>query len=173
MVHLYTGDGKGKTTAAIGLSMRMAGTGKAVLFAQFLKGSRTSELETLRLIPNIHVFRNPKDLGFLFQMSDEDKRLICKWHNQTLRALLSFIEKEENTGLVVLDEVTYAAKGGHLDQGLLDEVFSACQEQGIELVLTGQDPPREMWEMADYITEMKKIRHPFDKGIKARKGVEF
>lgn len=83
-LHIYCGDGKGKTTASLGLAMRAAGAGMKVCFVQFMKGGETAELDTLRLIPNISVHRCDKEYSFLWNMSDEDKSEITVRHNELL-----------------------------------------------------------------------------------------
>lgn len=170
MIHLYTGDGKGKTTAALGLALRAAGGGMPVIFAQFMKGSQdTGELHSLAGLENIRVMRCTHDFGFYACMSEEDKQRITKMHDQILDSILEEID-QGRCFLVVLDEITYPVKWKLLDMDKLQRILS-CRE--IELVCTGRDAADFLWNAADYITKMCCVRHPFEKGIAARKGVEY
>ena len=167
MVHIYCGDGKGKTTAAIGLAVRMAGYGKKVMFVQFMKGSYTGELEMLIARRNIKVMRCDRHYGFFRSMTDDDKEDIFQYHNANLR----YVEwNMTDYDMLVLDEVFSAYNHDLLDRELLRDIIDNYKG---ELVLTGRDPQEWFTERADYITEMKKIKHPYDKGIKAREGIEF
>jgi len=171
MIHVYHGDGKGKTTAAIGLSIRAAGCGKRVVFAQFLKGGDSSELAILLQIKNIEVCRNEKDFGFLFQMSEEEKAKVKIMHNQTLCHVIELV-KEKKVDMVVLDEITYPYEDKLLDCNLLEH-FIETLSTDVELVLTGRNPSNFFLDKADYITNMTCVRHPFEKNQPARKGIEF
>ena len=101
MVHIYCGDGKGKTTAALGLALRAAGSGMRVHFVQFLKGSETSELASLSRIPEITVLRCDRNYGFTFRMTDADKAALTACHNTMLQTVQ---ERLPETDLLVLDE---------------------------------------------------------------------
>lgn len=171
MIHVYCGDGKGKTTAAIGISIRAAGAGKQVVFAQFMKGRDTSELAILHQLDNIEVLRNAKDYGFLFQMSPEDKEAVRKMHEDTLSKVIERVE-EGQAQLVVLDEITYPYNEGLIDCERLEQFIKGLGSE-VELVLTGRNPAPFFWEQADYITEMDCIRHPYQKGQEARIGIEY
>lgn len=171
LTHLYHGDGKGKTTAAIGLAVRAAGAGKRVVFAQFLKGNDTSELRSFEKIENIAVIRNTKDFGFFFQMSDSEKQEIRKMHTDNLKIIIGIIKNGE-CDVLILDEITYPYNWNIIDKQLLEELITTKPYE-MELVLTGRDPADYLVEHSDYITEMKCIRHPFEKKIAARKGIEF
>ena len=169
MVHLYTGDGKGKTTAAIGLAMRAAGRGRAVTFAQFMKGSDTGELHSLARIPLIRICRSPREFGFYASMTDEDKAALTEIHNHMLAELLA-AARSGDTRLIVLDEITYPVNWGLLDVERLKELMTY---RDVELALTGRDPADFLRESADYITEMRCVRHPYERGVKAREGIEY
>jgi len=151
MIHIYTGKGKGKTTASIGLAIRMLGAGKKVLFIQFFKDGRSSESKIFKK------FKRFKYLNFQFP------------EKNVFKYLKKLIEKN-NYDLVVLDEVLI---------GLQWKVFSLKDiieilDDKREWVLTGRKGNlRNIYKIADYITEMKEVRHPYKKGIKARKGVEY
>lgn len=168
LVHLYCGDGKGKTTAAMGLAMRAAGHGLRVLIVQFLKSTPTGELEILKLLPQVKVLRSSEQLGFTFRMNEEQKRRAAVIQQQLFAGAK---EQMRDTDLLILDEVMAAINAGMLQTervaGLLRE-----RHAGLEVVLTGRNPPPELIELADYISEIKKVKHPFDKGIAARDGIE-
>ena len=147
LIHCYTGDGKGKTTAALGQLIRMNGWGEKTVFCQFMKGNDTGELHSLENIKGVI-------------------------HNRLLEELLMLQEKEE-AGLIVLDEITYPVEYGLININRLKLLLKRAGEKKCELVLTGRDPADFLMESADYITRMEKRRHPFDKGVMARKGIEY
>lgn len=167
MIHIYCGDGKGKTTASIGLAVRMAGHGKKVLFMQFLKGSYTGELEILQKSENITVMRCDKNYGFFRSMTDDDKENIIRCHNENLEFVLKNMGSFD---MIVLDEI-FAAY--NYDLAGKESVREIVQKYEGELIMTGRDPQKWFLERADYASEIKKIKHPYDKGITAREGIEF
>lgn len=169
MIHLYTGDGKGKTTAAIGLAVRAAGSGMSVMFAQFMKGNDTGELHSLGKLENVQIVRSERNFGFYSSMSDADKRELTGIHNRILDRLVAAAQSHA-CQLLVLDEITYPVKWELLDIEKLKALLS-CRD--VELVCTGRDAARFLQDAADYITEMRCVRHPFDKGVAARRGVEY
>ena len=169
LVHIYCGDGKGKTTAAAGLSVRAAGAGKKVLFVQFFKDGTSSELSPLKEL-GVEVRVVTENLGFIWNMDDEELARAKKAYTD----LLLDAEKEaaDGYGLLVLDEVISAVNCGIVpERELLD--FIICRPEGLEIVLTGRDPSPALSDAADYITEMRKIRHPYDDGVMGRKGIEY
>lgn len=164
MMHIITGDGKGKTSAAAGMALRMSAYGKSVLFAQLLKGSGSGEALAFGNIPNVTVKRLSRDYGFVWSMSDEDKAAVVREHNEILRTAL-----DGDFNMIILDEAIPAMNMGLLDTELLFGVL----EKNCEIVLTGREPKAEILKKADYISEIKKVRHPFDKGDAAREGIEY
>ncbi len=170
-IHIYCGNGKGKTTAAAGLAARMAGYGRNVLFVQFFKGGETGEVNLFLTLPQFHVLRCEKSFPFPFQMSEEQKQELTGLHNGLLERA-SALCRQETYGLVVLDEVFPAIQEGLLQEGLLQK-FLSDQAGRTEIVMTGRTPPKDYLEQADYVTEMKLKKHPYDRGLKARQGVEF
>lgn len=171
MIQVYCGDGKGKTTAAIGLVIRAVGRGKKVIFVQFLKGTKTGELEVLKQLSNVTVIRNPKELGFLSRMNDLEKREVTEFHNQTLEKIQKIL-LEEMIDLLVLDELTYPYIWNLIDKEKVEALILQKPEK-LEIVITGREPDSFFLEHADYITDMQCIRHPYQKGIKAREGIEY
>lgn len=171
MVHLYCGEGKGKTTAAEGLVLRAAGSDMRVVFTQFLKGSTSGEINILGNMDGIVVFRNDIDMGFLNSMSEEEVRKITEMHNKNLKKSIELIRSGQYN-MLVLDEICAAYELNVIDRKAVDSFINDIPEQ-VEVVLTGRNPADIFIERADYITEMCKIRHPFDKGVQARRGIEY
>ena len=169
MIHLYHGDGKGKTTASVGLAVRAAGSGMKVLFVQFFKNGSSSEVEVLRSISGIDVLIPDVWYGRYRKMTDEQQEEIRKCYTALMRDVA---DKAGEYGLIVLDEAVSAYNYGMFDR---DSFLSTLDDwkDSREAVLTGRDPAPELREIADYVTEMKKEKHPFDEGIMARKGIEF
>lgn len=170
LIHIYCGDGKGKTTSAIGLAVRCSGHGNKVLFVQFLKAWRTGELNSLALIPSIEVMRAKETPKFTFQMNDEEKKEVTREH----LALFEIVRKkcvDEKIDLLILDEIVGACDKGVFDKEALVD-FLKNKPQELEVVMTGRNPFEELIELADYISEICKRRHPFNKGIPARAGIE-
>ncbi len=168
-VHIYHGDGKGKTTCAIGLCIRAAGFGKEVVFAQFLKAKPSSEIKILESIDNIKVMRALKCDKFTFQMSEQEKKEATKSHNEMLCEIIK--EYEAKSILLVLDEIIGAVSLGFVSEELLCGFIK--NNNNCEIVLTGRGPSEHLIELADYVSEIKKIKHPYDKGLAAREGIEF
>ena len=152
LVQIYYGDGKGKTTAAFGLAFRCAGWGRRVVIAQFLKSSPCGELTAAERFPTLTVLRSKGIHKFTFQMNDEEKAV-------------------EDARLLVLDEVIDALRG-FLPQ---EELCAFLDERpaGLEVVLTGHSLPEALERRADYITHMVKEKHPYDRGVTARREIEF
>ncbi len=171
LVHLYTGDGKGKTTAAIGLAIRAAGSGKKVVFTQFMKGQDTSELRSLSLIDNIKVIRNKENLGWFKKGDPELAMAFTGLHNETLDKIKKLIETHE-CDVLIMDEITYPYNYSIIDKNALEKLIVE-KPKYLEIILTGRNADSFFTENSDYITEMKKIKHPYDKGIMAREGIEF
>lgn len=170
-IHIYEGNGKGKTTAAVGLSIRFAGNGGKVLFTQFLKRNDSGELGILEQIENIQLFRCEESFGFTFQMTLEEKKKAADYYNLHLTNVLDETVRQR-VGLLVLDEVLDACNGEMINQDIIIK-FLREKPRELEVVLTGRNPAKELLEFADYVTYMEKIKHPYDKGIGARKGIEL
>lgn len=170
MVHLYHGEGKGKTTAAMGLALRMAGRGRRVVIAQFLKGADTGERRALAALPQVTLLELPEQVKFSFCLTPEERKMEQRRYQVMLEQLREQL-KDPELGLLVLDEACAAVNTGLV---ALEEILSLLDAaSGIEAVLTGRDPAPALLERADYITHFVKQRHPYDRGIPARPGVEF
>ena len=170
LIHLYCGNGKGKTTAATGLSVRCAGAGGRVIFCQFGKDGTSSELRVLENVPGIRVLVCPERFGFYKRMSEETREKAQAAYTALLEKALAAAAEEAE--LLVLDEAVSAMNHGMIPEDrVLD--FLDRKPGGLEVVVTGREPPEALQQRADYITEMVKRKHPFDQGIAARKGIEF
>ena len=171
LIEVYCGDGKGKTTAATGLAVRAAGCGMRVLFVRFLKNEHSGELVILDKIPEIDVIHLNREFGFVFRMTEEEKQKAKEvysnlWQEAVRRAV------EEEYDMLVADEFMAAYRYEFIDHvHALD--FLKNKPGKLEVVLTGRDPAPEIQELAEYISEVKKIKHPFEQGVPARRGIEF
>lgn len=170
LIHIYCGDGKGKTTAALGLSLRAAGRGMQVCIVQFLKSTETGELNILQQIPNVQIIRSQEKLGFTFRMNEEQKRHAALVQ-QELLAKASATALSGSCDLLVLDEIMAAINSGMVEAEQVKQLLCSKPEE-LEVVLTGRNPPEELIELADYVSQIQKVKHPFDRGIAARDGIE-
>ena len=158
LLHLYWGDGKGKTTAAMGLALRALGSGKRVVIVQFLKGGQSGEIPLLTQL-GAKIFRGKGGQKFVFQMNEAEKAAARAVQNENLTAALA-----EPADLLILDEAGSAWELDMVDKDLLRRAV---------LERPAAQAPQWMLDAADYSTEMKCRRHPYQKGIKARKGIEY
>ncbi len=169
MIHVYHGEGKGKTTAACGLALRASGHGMRVMFAQFFKDGASGEIAAMSALTNIVTRCPPIHYGRYKALTDAQRAQISECYRAYLTRL---IRDAENFDLVVLDELISAYNYDCIDRReLLD--FLRAQGSRREIVLTGRSPAPELLELADYVTEMRKEKHPFDNGTAAREGVEY
>ncbi|MFA6308983.1 MAG: cob(I)yrinic acid a,c-diamide adenosyltransferase [Clostridia bacterium] len=171
LVHIYTGDGKGKTTAALGLGMRAYGRGLKVLLIQFLKGAFTGEIETIKKL----------EPGFMIHRGEEIKKFTCDMNEKELEEakrvqlrILNFAKDEilkGNRDVIILDEIMAAISMGMVDLKDVEELIKSKPER-LEILMTGRDAPKELIELSDYVSEINAIKHPMDKGTKGRIGIE-
>ena len=169
MVQIYCGAGKGKTTAAVGLTVRAAGRGLRVVFVQFLKSGDSGERAVLGQLPTVTLVEVPQTMKFTFAMDNAERAAAAVRQTALLHRGLELAGQAD---VLVLDELCAALTSGMVS---VDEVtaFLDSRPADLEVVITGRDPAPALLERADYITEMKKIRHPFDQGIRARQGIEW
>ena len=164
LIHIYCGDGKGKTTAAVGLAVRCVGGGGKVLFCQFLKDGESCENFCLKNLENVSVSPCPENIKFTFRMNEEEKRAAAEYYTELFE---NVCKNAADYDLLILDEVLDAVNVGFLSEKTLEH-FIENKPETLEVVLTGRDPNEKLCEKADYITEMKKIKHPYDRGVQAR-----
>jgi cob(I)alamin adenosyltransferase len=171
LIQVYTGDGKGKTTAAIGQVIRALGSGMKIMFIQFLKADDTGEIAVLsKHAPLIEIRRFNSQKKFVWNMNPDEKELLKR---DTLNGY-EFVIKIVNDGscdMLVLDEFNWVLGKGLVDvDGFL--TLLKAKPAGMEIIITGRNAPAALLEVADLVTEMKNIKHPIDKGIEARQGIE-
>lgn len=169
LIHLYCGDGKGKTTAAAGLALRAAGAGKQVVFTQFFKDGSSSEVKSLAALPGVRIFHANTVKGFYRSMTPEQRLRAGQDYTALFRQVTAAAQQAD---LLILDEIVSACNRGVVPESMVVD-FLAGKPESLEVVLTGRQPSRQLMELADYITEMRKLRHPYDRGVAARKGIEF
>jgi len=171
MVHIYHGDGKGKTTAAMGLALRMLGNGKRVFIVQFLKGKPSGEILALLKMEGATVLRGRPDSKYAFQMTEHELQAVTALHARQIDLAFA-AAKEGKAEMLILDEALDAIATGTLDEEmLLDGLvqIGPCAE----VIITGRNPSARLLDKADYVTVMKKEKHPYDQGIPARRGIEY
>ena len=170
LVHIYCGDGKGKTTAAVGLAVRAAGAQRRVLLAQFFKNGDSSELAVLRALENVEVLICEGRHGFWWNMDETERAQSRRDYSALLDRALETARR--GADLLILDEVISACNHGAVDEETLLD-FLREKPAELEVVLTGRNPSEALTARADYVTEMKQLRHPYDRGVGARRGIEY
>jgi cob(I)alamin adenosyltransferase len=174
LVQIYTGDGKGKTTAALGLALRAAGQGNKILVYQFLKPPclNTGERAALSLLPAIKI--ESLDIQWDMAKSPKDPKAISTAQtaiHETLERLSKAAANRE-FDILILDEIVYCVSKGLAKLEDIENLI-AKRDKHVEIILTGRGATPELIALADLVTEMKSIKHPFDKGTAARQGIEF
>ena len=174
LVHIYCGDGKGKTSAAVGQAVRSAGAGLSVVFVQFLKSGDSGELSSLACVPGVQMIPCGRCFGFFWNMSEEEKEEAKEIYGELFERAFQTAVREAESGdaLLVMDEAVAACRHGFIRKERLLACLSGRPER-LEVVMTGRDPEEELLAAADYVSEIKKVKHPFDRGICARKGIEY
>lgn len=171
-VQVYTGNGKGKTTAAVGQAVRAVGNGLKVYMLQFLKTEPTGELEVAKLIGDrFQIFRFESNKGFFWNLNEEEKKILKSEIDSAYNFAMDVI-KNSSCDVFILDEIM-----GVLSNKLLTEeqVIELIDKKAInmELILTGRNVPDSIKDKADLVTEMKEIKHYMAKGVYVRKGIEY
>lgn len=170
-IHIYCGDGKGKTSAAIGLAVRAAGRGLRVLIVRFLKTDDSGEVEALRRIPGITVVPCDRAFGFVFRMTEEERQeaAACNYGR-----FVSACERavREDYDVVIFDELLACVNYGMVPEPEILRFLSEKPEK-LEVVMTGRGPSEALTQAADYVSEIRAVRHPYESGIPARRGIEF
>jgi len=167
-IHLYTGNGKGKTTAAFGLALRSAGAGKKVFFAQFVKGQIYSEIDAVKeFLPHITVKQYGLECFIINSPKKEDILAARKGLDE-----VADLMRSGEYDLIVLDEACIALMYGLFDNEELIDILLSKKEE-TEVIITGRYAPPDLIDIADLVTEMKEIKHYYKKGVEARKGIEY
>lgn len=167
-IQIYTGNGKGKTTAALGLALRAAGADMKIYFAQFIKGKPYSELSILKnRIPEITIKQYGLGCFIVDKPTEDDINAAIKGLNEIANIILS-----EKYDMIVLDEITIALYYKLFSADRLIKVLQSKSDK-TEIVITGRYAPDELIKIADLVTEMKEIKHYYKDGVEARKGIEF
>lgn len=168
-IQVYYGDGKGKTTAAMGQIVRAAGRGFKVLVFQFLKNNTSGERNILEKIPNVTCLPGCDNVKFSSRMNEDEMAEVKHYNSE----VLDEIEKScRSYDVLLMDEALCAVALDLLSEDRLLN-FLQHKPEKLEVILTGHKVSDRMLEAADYVTEMKKRKHPYDTGIPARKGIEF
>ena len=169
MIQTYFGNGKGKTTAAVGSAIRFAGCENKVLYAEFLKNNASSELTILKCMKNVEVLSSDECYNLFDNLKEErTKDLTCAY----TKLLQCVKEKADSVKMIVLDEILDAIDFGYVNE---DEFISWLNttKDNHEIILTGHKLTEKIAEVSDYISEIKEIKHPYTKGALPRKGIEF
>ncbi|MFA6320701.1 MAG: cob(I)yrinic acid a,c-diamide adenosyltransferase [Candidatus Omnitrophota bacterium] len=166
-VHVYTGNGKGKTTAALGLVLRASGAGLKVSIQQFIKSGNYSEIKALRKISNVDLAQCGRKSFIKGKPSEADSECAKRGFEKAKDDIFS-----EKYDLVVLDEINVAMKLGLVNTREVAAIIKD-RPKSVEIILTGRDCPAMIKEIADLVTEMREMRHPYRRGIKARRGIEY
>ena len=173
LIHLYIGNGKGKTSAAYGLALRAIGNNMKVLIISFLKNKNSGEIKILEKIktetgcPQILV--SSHNHSFYFTLSDKEKEEVNCEVNDLYKAFEKAVNSEE-FDLIVLDEIIDAVNLGIIDE---EALLTLLKKRTSEVVITGRNPSDKLISLADYVSEIRKIKHPYDCGNSARQGIEF
>lgn len=166
-IHLYTGNGKGKTTAAFGLALRAVGAGKRVFIAQFVKGMHYAEIDSIQRFPEIELKQYGLDCFIVNEPTQDDIDAARVGLEE-----VSHIIAHNSVNMLILDEICIAL---HYHLFEISEVIELLKNkpEEMEIVLTGRYAPPELYEIADLVTEMTEIKHYYNQGVEARKGIEF
>ena len=171
LIHIYCGDGKGKTTAAVGLAVRACGCGKRVGLMQFLKGGDSGERRILEQLDGVTLFPVPERIKFTFQMSPEELSETAKSCSNRFSEAIE-LARAGRLDVLIFDEAFGAISCGLLEESAVLD-FMRNKPPALELVLTGRGPSAEAVALADYVSEIKKVKHPYDHDIPARRGIEY
>lgn len=169
-IHIYCGDGKGKTTCGMGLCTRAAGFGHKVLIYQFMKNNATSERKVLEPLENVTFIDGLAQEKFSFRMTEQEKEERRIYYEDRFK-YVTRLAAEDDYDILFLDEMIYTIRAGLFSENVLLN-FLSTKPKYLEVILTGQGPSDVLISIADYVSEIKKIKHPFEHGLPARKGIE-
>lgn len=170
MIQTYFGNGKGKTTAAVGLSVRCVGCGNKVLFVQFLKNNDSAEFKVLEEIKGIDVLCSNEHYELYDNLNKDRTPALAKAYSKLL--FEDAKNKAASYQMIILDEILDAAQYGYINEDALLELLSELKVQS-EIILTGHNLTERIADVSDYISEIKEISHPYTKGVSPREGIEF
>ncbi|MDD3253465.1 MAG: cob(I)yrinic acid a,c-diamide adenosyltransferase [Lachnospiraceae bacterium] len=170
-IHIYCGDGKGKTTAAVGLAVRAAGRGKRVLIVRFLKTEDSGEVPMLRQIPGITVTPCDRIFGFVFRMTETEKAEAAVYFKQRFETACREAV-EGGYDLLILDELMASCQYDMVPETAVVD-FLKNRPENLEVVMTGRNPSDALVALADYVSEIRAVKHPFQEGAAAREGIEY
>ncbi len=171
-IHIYMGEGKGKTTCSLGLAFRSIGAGFKVMMVQFLKNWHTAELESIKMMGDkFSIFRIESKKSFTYNLNEEQLKILRGEIKIEFDKAKEFIYSNEYD-LIILDEVLGAIQGGFIDEKEVLEIMKNKPES-LELVLTGRNASEEIISNADLVSRIDKVKHYYDKGILARVGIEY
>lgn len=171
MFQLYVGNGKGKTTAAVGCAVRCAGSNHEVLFTQFLKDGSSGEISALAQMEHVQVFLSEGTVPFLFQITDEEREKLAERFRTYFDEIREKVRTQEFQ-MIVLDEIVDACNAGILSYDEFLDFLDQCPDH-MEVIATGRDPAPALIHRADYVSDIIKIKHPYDEGTAARRGIEY
>ncbi len=170
-VQVYTGDGKGKTTAALGLGLRAAGRGFKVIMFQFLKGAYSGELDSTPLLGgSFTIIRLGETKKFFSTLNEQERKELREKLQEELKQVEAIL-KSEDCDILILDEIMAAVHGELITVDQVCELIEA-RPGGMELVLTGRRAPQAVIDRADLVSEMRCVKHYMDNGVPARAGIE-
>ena len=170
MIQTYFGNGKGKTTAAVGSAIRCAGYDNKVLFLQFLKNNDSAEFNVLSEIKGIDVLCSDERYELYDNMNKDRTPTLTKAYNKLL--FEDAKSKADSYQMIILDEILDAIEFGYIDENELLELLSELKSHS-EIILTGHKLTKGIADISDYISEIKEISHPYTKGVSSREGIEF
>ena len=171
LVHLYCADGKGKTTAAMGLAVRCAGWQERVLVVQLMKQDNSGERRILEQLPQVTLWETYPDAKFSFRMTLAEKAEAAHWYTGQFRRITEAVHGGTYR-MLILDELLSCISCGFLPEETV-LAFLDSRPENLEVVMTGRNPSPALAERADYLTEMCLRKHPYEEGISARKGIEY
>lgn len=165
-IHVYTGNGKGKTTCALGLSLRAVCAGKKVFFGQFIKGMKYSELDAIKFLPNFEMKQYGRDCFIKKEPTKED----IKMAKEALEEIGEVLKSGEYD-IVVMDEINIAT---YYKLVSVEDILKKIEDRAkhVEVIITGRYASEDIIKKADLVTEMKEIKHYYQKGVQARVGIE-
>lgn len=166
-VHIYTGNGKGKTTAAFGLALRAICAGKKVYIGQFIKGMKYSELDAVKYLPNLVIEQYGRNCFIKNQPTQQDIDLAQSGLKKITEVIMS-----GKYDIVILDEINVAIYYKLVETSQVIDIIKN-RPVNVEIVLTGRYAPQEIIDIADLVTNMQEVKHYYQKGVMARQGIEF